>query len=305
MDYYINPYTDVKSHLAIENDLHVYRFSDGHLYITNMQWTLEKLDEVMCNLTGLLLKTSTDEKIIVNVIETMTQLTHLQMENVGITGLNFSWLTKLCSLQLTDIDAPQKIDDICRLSGLTKLALNNCRLDCIPEQIRNLVSLKSLSLCGCNIKEIPEWISVMGCLEHIDVVGSLVTELPSSLFRIRPLQLVAYSGDKMNTIIESCRHFFSLKGLSAEIVYGRANINELPQDLIEYLDNEGILCDICGHEHYAVSRKACWMDSAKGTRFIMRYNECCWCRHRDDNEKKEMLNCLVGERKVYNHSTFD
>ncbi|KAH9681221.1 ADP-ribosyl cyclase/cyclic ADP-ribose hydrolase [Citrus sinensis] len=82
------------------------------------------------------------------------------------------------------------------LPGLELLNLNNCKnLVRLPNNINGLKSLKTLNLSGCfKLENMPETVGQVESLEELDISGTAIRRPPSSIFLMKNLRALSFSG---------------------------------------------------------------------------------------------------------------
>ena len=92
------------------------------------------------------------------------------------------------------VEIPINVEDICNLSNLEVLYLNDLGLTLLPDAIGNLTSLKELHLWGNELKTLPDSIRNLQNLRVINISGNGFTAVPEPLLTLPQLRRVIWRG---------------------------------------------------------------------------------------------------------------
>ncbi|XP_052300476.1 disease resistance protein RPV1-like isoform X3 [Citrus sinensis] len=130
---------------------------------------------------------------------------------VGMEGLSELYLD---GTSITEV--PSSIE---LLPGLELLNLNDCKnLARLPRSINGLKALKTLNLSGCcKLENVPDTLRQVESLEELDISGTATRRPPSSIFLMKNLKTLSFSGCNGPPSTASC-HLnlpFNLMGTSS------------------------------------------------------------------------------------------
>src|SRR5579862_9640681 len=72
-------------------------------------------------------------------------------------------------LDLSNCNAGEFIEEICRMNWLVELKLSHCHLNTLPETIGNLTRLTRLVLAENQLSTLPDSITRLTALQHLDL----------------------------------------------------------------------------------------------------------------------------------------
>jgi len=196
------------------------------------------------------------------------QLASLDLPPHGLRALRY--------LLLGDNRLTELPDAVCtRLAGLTTLDLNNNRLTALPDGIGCLTALSKLNLSHNHLTSLPRAVGKLANLQLLRVDHNELTELPVELARLRRLHTLTASHNRFVTrqqvqalmllqppepAVPPLRELVARRcvavvrerqgpwlnvGALASTLAALANIDELPEELVQFLASHRV-CSHCG-----------------------------------------------------------
>ncbi|XP_050273661.1 disease resistance protein Roq1-like isoform X3 [Quercus robur] len=155
--------------------------------------------EHLTRLTSLNLSGCKDPLSLLDTICSMTYLKELNLSGCSTLDRlpkNLGNLTGLKELDVNKTAIRELPSSLEHLSNLTSLNLSNCKeLLSIPNAICNMTNIKTLTLFGCSkLEDLPKNIGNLIGLKKLEIIGTAVREPPSSIFLIKNLEVLCFSG---------------------------------------------------------------------------------------------------------------
>lgn len=177
-----------------------------------------------------------------------------------------SSLEKLTFLETSCCRITKISQKICKLTNLRHLQLHHNPIKTFSPEICCLPKLEKLGFVGNPLIRIPHEINKLSNLTFLDVNFVKITFLPVSLFQMpgsRTIWCETHNFESM-TINKNTHRWFALterkmrtlKELAADAILHfqvRYNNSILINDLIEYLDENKVMCDNCGAECLSIT----------------------------------------------------
>ncbi|KAH9782092.1 ADP-ribosyl cyclase/cyclic ADP-ribose hydrolase [Citrus sinensis] len=164
--------------------------------------TIEELPLSIQHLTGLTLLNLKDCKNIRCLPISLTRLKCLR--TLKLSGCSkfrkfpeiWGSMKSLTELFLNGTSIREVPSSIELLTGLQLLNLNNCNdLVRLPSGINGLKSLQTLNLSGCSkLENVPETLGQVESLEELDISGTAIRRPASSIFLMKNLKTLSFSG---------------------------------------------------------------------------------------------------------------
>ncbi|KAH9725712.1 ADP-ribosyl cyclase/cyclic ADP-ribose hydrolase [Citrus sinensis] len=164
--------------------------------------TIEELPLSIQHLTGLTLLSLKDCKNIKSLSISLTRLKCLR--TLKLSGCSkfrkfpeiWGSMKDLTELFLDGTSISEVPSSIELLTGLQLLNLNNCNdLVRLPSGINGLKSLQPLNLSGCSkLENVPETLGQIESLEELDISGTAIRRPASSIFLMKNIKTLSFSG---------------------------------------------------------------------------------------------------------------
>ncbi|KAH9725737.1 ADP-ribosyl cyclase/cyclic ADP-ribose hydrolase [Citrus sinensis] len=164
--------------------------------------TIEELPLSIQHLTGLTLLNLKDCKNIKSLSISLTRLKCLR--TLKLSGCSkfrkfpeiWGSMKDLTELFLDGTSITEVPSSVELLTGLQLLNLNNCNyLVRLPSGINGLKSLQTLNLSGCSkLENVPETLGQIESLEELDISGTAIRRPASSIFLMKNIKTLSFSG---------------------------------------------------------------------------------------------------------------
>ncbi|KAH9725705.1 ADP-ribosyl cyclase/cyclic ADP-ribose hydrolase [Citrus sinensis] len=164
--------------------------------------TIEELPLSIQHLTGLTLLNLKDCKNIKSLSISLTRLKCLR--TLKLSGCSkfrkfpeiWGSMKDLTELFLDGTSITEVPSSVELLTGLQLLNLNNCNyLVRLPSGINGLKSLQTLNLSGCSkLENVPETLGQIESLDELDISGTAIRRPASSIFLMKNLKTLSFSG---------------------------------------------------------------------------------------------------------------
>ena len=123
----------------------------------------------------------------------------------GCDVVNTDFLLGMANIELLNVTRSNitNMSDICKLSTLIKLHINNNKIEEIPESILNLQLLREFDARNNNIHTIDKNIGKLKKMSQLDLTNNNIIELPESMLELTELKQLFISdnpiaGDYLN-----------------------------------------------------------------------------------------------------------
>lgn len=180
----------------------------------------------------------------------LTNLKHIVFHSNNRTfikpGKGITKLQKLEKINLAgnwQLDGSSTIKVLSTLPNLKDVNLNSCRLDTIPEEIRNFKSLEKLDLAfnpEINFADLFMKLSSLQTIKNLDLADNKLTTLPKEIGLLTSLESLSLG---LNPIEKLPEEFYALKKLKVLYVYGNYD-SKLNESEIEKIKKQLPECKI-------------------------------------------------------------
>lgn len=160
-------------------------------------------------------------------------------------------LTKVTSLDLSDLDLKYIPPEIFNLTHLVELNLSNNQLLELPKSLNRLTKLQLLNLNGNDLKELNDNISSMVHLRQLYVSGNQLQFVPNFIRSLNYLQLLDLSYNELDALPDSVKSLTQLESLDLsgnrfedfpeeilqlqelrELYFGNNYLSEIPEEIV-------------------------------------------------------------------------
>lgn len=130
----------------------------------------------------------------------------------GVLGVDEDGLPTRLFLDLLNLRGPLS-DQVCRLTSLTLLHLDNNHLTSLPNAIGRLTSLEILHMAGNQLTSLPDSIGRLASLTTIHLDGNRLASLPDSIYRLTTLKTLSLGVNRLTELLDAIGGLTNLKTL--------------------------------------------------------------------------------------------
>ncbi len=136
----------------------------------------------------------------------------LNLSNCGLASLPND-LTRFINLESLELEGNNlnrsDLHQLCQLTKLKSLTLDNCNLNKIPSGVFCLKSLEKINLFNNNLKYLPAELFTLTEMQELQLGGNLLISLPNGILKMKKLRMLEISGsDDRNKIVKLPTNFF-------------------------------------------------------------------------------------------------
>mmetsp|Transcript_5843 Transcript_5843/g.20624 ORF Transcript_5843/g.20624 Transcript_5843/m.20624 type:complete len:259 (-) Transcript_5843:3455-4231(-) len=214
-------------------------------------------------------------------LEIDADMTHLDLRLKRLTTLpwDLSVLTNLRELDLS-MNLYTQLPEQCvwrdghLATSLTKLSINQNRIQMLPEEIQEMTALQTLCIYDNIMTSLPKSIHRLNNLTQLSIYNNFITELPEEFCRIPKLQFAFLSNNRLTSLPNGLEQLTCLRGF-----YLDGNpITELPGGFYKMPKIEDLTLCNCSLRHIPeglsqlTTLKELYLNGACGNKPVRRDN---------------------------------